>query len=401
MEAYQARYIFPITSPPLRDAVLTCDHLIRAVGQNVSGQKARDLGNVAIVPALINAHAHLELSSFNEPLGDPTHGFPAWIREVVRWRRSQAELHLPEQLAALRRDAIHQGELESGQAGVHIVCDIASNEDAPQPLRVPRRFVFREILGLKTSREEELYRHAVDFVRGGAGGIGLSPHAPYTVGIDLLARLAKLSAERHVPLAMHLAESADELELLRSHSGAFYSLLTELEAWDPAAFPRGIDVTEYLKLLAQGHRALVIHGNYLNSSEIDFIADNAEKLSVVYCPRTHAWFGHPRYPLVELLSKGVNVALGTDSRASNPDLNLWDELRYVADAFPELPLDVILRMATVNAADALGLSRCGDLRVGAAAALAFIELPDEEAADPYELLFDPRSRVIRMLTPAA
>lgn len=401
MEAYRARYIFPITAPPLRDAVLCCDHLIRAVGDNISGKRPVDLGNVAILPALINAHAHLELSNFESPLGDPAHGFPAWIREVVDWRRTQAESYAAEQLATMRRDAIHQGELESGQSGVHIVCDIASSESAPQPLRVPKRFVFREILGLKTSREEELYRHAVEFVRGGRGGIGLSPHAPYTVGIDLLARLVKLSAEHRVPLAMHLAESADELELLRSHSGAFYSLLTELDAWDPAAFPRGVDVVEYLKLLGQGHRALVIHGNYLHSTEIDFIAGNAEKLSVVYCPRTHAWFGHPRYPLVELLSKGVNVALGTDSRASNPDLNLWDELRYVADAFPELPLDFILRLATVNAADALGLSRCGDLRVGAVAALAFVELPDEEAADPYELLLDPRSRVIRTLTPAA
>ena len=399
MQAYRARYIFPVMSPPLRDAVLTCDHLIRAVGKNVSGKPAVDLGNVAIVPALINAHTHLELSEFDTPLGDPARGFPAWIREVVAWRRAQAETFSPEELAQRRRDAIHRGELESAAAGVHVVYDIASSADAPQPLHVPKRYVFHEILGLRTSREEELFQHAKGFLKVQHGGGGLSPHAPYTVGIDLLARLAKLSAQRHVPLAMHLAESAEELELLRSHSGAYYALLTELDAWDPAAFPRGIDALEYLKILAQGHRALVIHGNYLSSAEIDFIAGAAEKLSVVYCPRTHAYFRHSRYPLVELLAKGVNVALGTDSRASNPDLNLWNELRYVADAFPQLSLAAILRMGTVNAADALGLSRCGDLRENAYAGLAIIDLPDDDAADPHELLFDARSQVLGVIAP--
>jgi cytosine/adenosine deaminase-related metal-dependent hydrolase len=399
MQAYRARYLFPVTSPPLRDAVLTCDHLIRAVGQNVSGKPAVDLGNVAIVPALINAHAHLELSEFAAPLGDPARGFPAWIREVVAWRRVQAQSHSPEELANRRRAAIHRGELESAAAGVHVVGDIASSVDAPQPLHVPKRYLFREILGLRTAREEELFQHAQNFLKSRQGGVGISPHAPYTVGIDLLARLAKLSAQRHVPLAMHLAESAEELELLRSHSGAFYALLTELEAWDPAAFPRGINVLEYLKILAQGHRALVIHGNYLTSSEIDFIAAAAEKLSVVYCPRTHAYFRHSRYPLVELLAKEVNVALGTDSRASNPDLNLWNEMRYVADAFPEISLDAILRMGTVNGADALGLSRCGDLRENAYAGLAIVDLPDDDATDPHELLFDARSQVRSVLAP--
>ena len=83
-------------------------------------------------------------------------------------------------------------------------------------------------------------------------------------------------------------------------------------------------------MLADAPRALVIHGNYLDRDEHEFLAAHADRMSLVYCPRTHAYFDHPPYPLAELLAAGVRVALGTDSRASNPDLNLLGEMRHVA-----------------------------------------------------------------------
>lgn len=389
--SYRARIGFPISSPPVRDFAFTvAGDRFQAIGTTSASLPVTDFGNAAVLPWLTNSHTHLELSHFEQPIGDPAQGFPAWIRDVVAWRRSQTGT--PEELFARRQDAVIKGASESWRNGIGVVLDIASpgfgdlyQQTLGQGAAV---IVLQEVLGLSTARVDELYAQVAQSLEPGSKSWtnrphGISPHAPYTVGVELLTRLCKLSAERRIPLAMHLAESRDELELLRSHSGAFHALLTEVGAWDPSAFPRGIAILDYLKILATAQAPYIIHGNYLNDEELDFLAAHPQ-FTVVYCPRTHAYFGHARYPLTEMLERGIRVEIGTDSRASNPDLNLWDDLRYVADAYPELPLDVILKLA---------IPYHDFIQSGNLASFIVVDLPDEECDDPYELLFDPRSRV--------
>jgi cytosine/adenosine deaminase-related metal-dependent hydrolase len=192
---------------------------------------------------------------------------------------------------------------------------------------------------------------------------------------------------------MHLAESYEELELLSSHSGPFVEMFAESGFWAPAAIPRGLRPLDFLSQLARAHRVLVIHGNYLTSDEISFLSENSEHMSVVYCPRTHAYFDHGRYPLVEMLAQGVKVALGTDSRASNPNLSLWEEMLFVAEIYPEIPRERALELGTISGAAALGRDReVGSLAPGKQADLCVIGLPDHEA-DPYELLLHGDCRV--------
>jgi cytosine/adenosine deaminase-related metal-dependent hydrolase len=133
-----------------------------------------------------------------------------------------------------------------------------------------------------------------------------------------------------------------------------------------------------LRSLAAAHRTLVIHGNYLDEEEIAFLAAHREKLSVVYCPRTHDYFEHEPYPLAKMLAAGVRVALGTDSRASSPDLDLLAEMRHVA-AHHQLPPAEVLRLGTLAGAEALGLDHAaGSLRRGKQAAFCVVELPPGE-----------------------
>ncbi len=133
----------------------------------------------------------------------------------------------------------------------------------------------------------------------------------------------------------------------------------------------------------------MIHGNYLAPDEIEFLAGHADRLAVVYCPRTHERFGHPRYPLARMLATGVRVALGTDSRASNPDLSLLEELRHVARHHPEIEPSAVLELGTICGARALGQHReIGTLIGGKLANLTVVPLPDRKGHDPYELLFD-------------
>jgi cytosine/adenosine deaminase-related metal-dependent hydrolase len=192
---------------------------------------------------------------------------------------------------------------------------------------------------------------------------------------------------------MHLAETTAELELLANSAGEFVPFLQSLGVWREDVVPRGSQTLDYLKVLALAPRVLVIHGNYLDAVDIEFLVSHPN-FSVVYCPRTHAYFGHPPHPWRQLLSRGVNVALGTDSRASNPDLSLFNELKFVRQLAPEFDPGELLRLGTLNGAFALGIeAETGSLELGKSADLAIVDLPVSDASDPYASLFDVGSRI--------
>jgi len=190
---------------------------------------------------------------------------------------------------------------------------------------------------------------------------------------------------------MHLAESEAELEFLRTGGGPLARLLDQRGVARPAQMRLGPRVADYLRLLSKAHRLLVVHGNYLCAEEIEYLAGQGARAAVVYCPRTHAHFGHAAYPLAKMLASGLEVALGTDSRASAPDLDMLAEMRFAAWRHPEIPPQAVLRMATFAGAKALGLGdRLGAIAPGYWADLCAVALPEHQAADPHELLLDRR-----------
>ena len=257
----------------------------------------------------------------------------------------------------------------------------------------PETIVFLELIAPTADRVdaaiELAHRHLESAERSAGWHPGLSPHAPYTVHPRLLGRAVELSRGRGVPMALHLAESREEMELLGRGAGPFRELLQRLGAWAAEAFPGGRRPLDYLAELAGAHRALVIHGNYLDDEEIAFLAQQTKRMAVVYCPRTHAHFGHAEYPLAKLVESGATVGLGTDSRASSPDLSVLAEMRFVARRHGSIPPDVVLRLGTLFGARALGRDDLlGSLQRGKQASLTAVALPDRDAPDPHELLFD-------------
>jgi cytosine/adenosine deaminase-related metal-dependent hydrolase len=215
---------------------------------------------------------------------------------------------------------------------------------------------------------------------------GLSPHAPYSVHPELFARLIDLAKAHSAPVAMHLAETRAELELLAQGRGEFVEMLTAFGVWRDGLIPRGSRPMDYLKRLAEVARALVVHGNYLDEDELEFVAIHPQ-MTVVYCPRTHAFFGHAPHPWRRLLDRGASVALGTDSRASNPDLSLWNELTFLREEFPDAAPRVLLELGTIRGARALGLDgEFGTIAPGKSARLATVALPNA-MSDPWNALF--------------
>lgn len=203
-----------------------------------------------------------------------------------------------------------------------------------------------------------------------------------------------MATRSKVPCTLHLAESVEELELLQSGSGPLRQLLETLDAWDASALPLGITPLDYLHWMSETPRSLIIHGNFLTAAEHTFLAKCNDRMSLVYCPRTYRHFHDDAYPLQTILDQGVLVALGTDSRASNPDLSLLAEMQQVAQAHPAVDPDLVLRLGTLHGARALGLEKLsGSIEVGKRADLITIACEQAPSSRLAEAVTGPESRV--------
>ncbi|MGC4002657.1 MAG: amidohydrolase family protein [Pirellulales bacterium] len=235
--------------------------------------------------------------------------------------------------------------------------------------------VFREFLSWDPAQVPEQVAFArahVALKLGPHWRPGLSPHAPYTVCAELFDGLIGVASDSDSPLAMHLGESHAELELLATGSGPLRTMLENAGVWREDFWRGPADCVMLLQRLATAPRTLVIHGNYFGAAERTVLAAHADRMSLVFCPRTHRHFGLEPYPLAENLAAGVAMAFGTDSRASNPDLNLWRELQEVAAQHTVAP-QTIVEIGTRGGAVALGLAdRYGVLAAGRRAQICVV-----------------------------
>jgi cytosine/adenosine deaminase-related metal-dependent hydrolase len=357
---------------------------------STAGVRVIDLGNGAIIPGLVNAHTHLEFSDLESPLGQPGINFTDWIRLVVSSRSETSDRQT-------KTDAIAKGLSESFRAGVWAIGEIATS-----PFRIDdyiskhdrqALLLLFEQLGQDVSilpqREAALTLFLDQQTDDDRERLfGASPHAPYSVHPKLLEQICRQAIAANRPLAMHVAETQAERELLEQQTGDFVSLLQDFGAWNPNSFGTGNSIADILTVLSRAPRSLIIHGNYLTDMELDLIADRSDRMSIVYCPRTHHYFGHPDYPIEAMLERGILVGIGTDSRASNPDLDLFLELKHVAREFRQLDPHAILEMGTLNGAKALGISRRqGSLTVGKQAAMSFVSDPSGFDESPFDWMF--------------
>lgn len=312
---------------------------------STSNRTPHELEKIAQASGLVNSHAHLELSDIKAPLGAPGTPITDWIPSLLAYRQART----PEDA----KRAVELGLRESATSGTVTIADI-TQEDPPFELATKlgiRLVAFYEMIGFTAERTIESIQNAMRLLRrfpqqDETHRVGLSPHAPYTVCRKLLDAAVAISSEKNVPLAIHLAESREELQLLTDREGPFRKFLEKIPGWTPDAALIGRRPLDYLEALDHSSRLLVIHGNYLDDEELDWLAERADRATVVYCPRSHAYFGHAPYPLMKMLEKGVRVAIGTDSRASTPNLSIHEELRTVAERFPDLPVETIIELAT-------------------------------------------------------
>ncbi|MBL8858240.1 MAG: amidohydrolase family protein [Planctomycetes bacterium] len=354
----------------------------RAATRRARGPSVRkiDLGDCLLAPAFVNAHAHLELSGLE---GRVARGrsFADWIRALIAARGART----PEQMV---QDA-RVGAERLLATGTTLVGDIDSTGAITTAARglplVVRRF--REALdaGDGTRVRAVMKRLAAPRVRRARFHEGLSPHAPYTISARLWHELGSFARARRAHVAIHLAETRAEIDWLSAGRGPLARILKHA--------PMESGLTSIARAGLLGPRTLLVHANHVTREERAQIA--ASGAAVVHCPGTHRFFARESFAAREWLAAGVPLALGTDSLASNEDLDMGRELALFAASQADLAPEEAFACATRHGAAALGCPGItGEIAPGSSADFAVHDVGGARGAAALATLVHGRSRLV-------
>ena len=396
MIRYHARWVLPISSPPIAyGTVVEHGGRIAYVGERRGAPDGTDvdLGDVALLPGLVNAHTHLELTVMRGFLEDLD--FRSWIFRLTHARR---EALAPEALIDSARVGIAEGLLGG-------ITTYADTNDSGAPFRAMldvgvRGISYQEVFGPDPTQCAESLaglRGKVDALRREATAlvrVGVSPHAPYSVCDALFEGTAAFAIQEGLPVAVHIAESADESSLVQHALGG----------WAESHRSRGIEVVPRaaspIRLLERvgvlDARPLLIHCVRVDGDDVGAIARH--DCSVAHCPASNAKLGHGIAPLTDFIRAGIRVGIGSDSVASNNRMDLLDEVRLAilmqrarTARFDAISAREALELATLGGARALGLeAEIGSLDVGKSADLAAFPLTALRSTPVY----DPASALV-------
>lgn len=392
---YAARWVLPVDAPPIPDGeVVVEDGCIAAVRpRRAPVGECRDFGDAILMPGLVNAHSHLEYTALRGFLEDIP--FFPWIRALTA---AKASLSPEDWLWSARL-----GALECLAAGITTVGD---NTDAGVTMRVLtesglRGIVYQELFGID---DREPVPPIMDALRAKIAlhrqlssdrvGVGVSPHALYTIRPALFTSLQTYVAEERLPTSIHIARSPAESLLTERGEGPFAEMYARRGIqWDaPYATP-----TQYGA--AQGAftpQSLAVHCVHQTPEDIALLA--SQGAAVIHCPKSNAKLGAGVAPLSRWLrTEGLRVGLGTDSAVSNNTLDLFEEMRFALLMQRAVQEDVeavtareVVRLATLGGAEAMGLaSQIGSLTPGKRADLIGVRLNRPHAipaTDPYSAL---------------
>ena len=392
----RARTILSVSRPPVENgAVLVAGNRIRAVGpwsdlQSESGEQVFDLGEVVLLPGLVNAHCHLDYTDMGGEL-PPPRTFTDWIPLITAAKTAWSYSNYAHSWLRGAHMLLRHGT--TTVADIEAMPDLLPEVWDATPLRV---FSFLEMTGIRARREPKvILQEAVDKIESlshARCSASLSPHAPYSTLPELLRSSARLARKHRWLVCTHVAESEEEFEMFTHARGAMYEWL-ERNHRENSDCGLGSPVEHLARSKMLGRNLIAVHANLLARGDAALLGKH--RVNVVHCPRSHAYFHHPPFLRERLANAGVNLCLGTDSLATvrsvgkqKPELNLFEEMRALAAADKSVSPEEILRMATLNGARALGLKgQIGEFCPDAFADL--IAIPDAgKKMDVFETVLD-------------
>lgn len=404
MKIFEADWVCPVSGPVVRNGVLVVDgDTITEVGQSAvhTGERLSFTG-CAIVPGFVNAHTHLELTVLRGFIENVD--FPAWIRRLTTAKLQ----HLTQEdtLVSSRLGALEC--LASGVTTVGEIMDVGTSWKAMQEFGL-RGVVYQEVFGpgedMVSQAFEELVRK-IDRFRAEETAtlrVGVSPHAPYTVHPELFTKVGSYARSASLGVAIHAAESRDEGVFVREGQGFFADFL---RGRGIPVSARGITPIAYLDSLGVvGPETLLVHAIDVEDSDLSILCGRRPRIA--HCPKSNLKLGHRIARIRDFLDAQLTVGLGTDSMASNNAVDMFEEMRAAVflqrtrtGCVDALDAHTALRMATLDAAECLGLSKyVGSLEAGKRADFVVVDLNDPALQPVYDpeatLVFSASRRNIR------
>lgn len=355
------------------------------------GHRVLHLENTILMPGLINLHTHLELPPLLDIIRAKT--FPDWVLNLIRMKKG---------LTAGDYDlATRQNIKMLMRTGTTTAAEICTHNISPVILKQSglRAIIYQEVISMNPLSPSPPLEFFGNCTPGKLIHCGLSPHTPYTVSEAVLRAINLFSRKNDIRLAMHVAESKDEILLLKQKKNGLEKIYQSAK-WDLAWAPKGTSSFEYLdRIGVLSSNLLAVHAVQITDTDITLIKKS--KMSVAHCPRSNKETGVGRMPLKKFLDEEITVGLGTDSLASSPSLNMWDEMRYALRVHRRdgITAKEIFKLATIGGAKALGLEKeIGSLEAGKRADLIAVPLPAKNTGDLYsDLLRETKSCIMAMV----
>ena len=371
--------------------ICVADDLILAVGRfadlrlDFPAAEVVEYEQSILTPSLVNAHVHLELSHLTNSgdFVDYNGDLPAWIRQLIAGR-DQCQIEEDAILQAGKR-ALY----DLSAAGTGLLADIGN---LPESATIghgsgARVCFFQELLGMSKKGSQA----AMNVMSGkkGRDKRNYTVHAPYSCHADLIRAVKQRSVQQQQIFPLHVAESTAEIEFLRNGTGGFRDLLADRSGWDGSFVPltdKDSGAVQYLDALGVlDSRTLCVHAVHVSPQEITLLAEKQAK--VCLCPGSNRYLGVGRPPVAEMLASGIMPALGTDSLASNHELNLWQEMKILRREHPSIRPAAVFTMATRGGAEALGYEEhLGMLRPGMLASVLAVQCPGLQRSEVFEYL---------------
>lgn len=354
MKIFIADYVFPVFAAPIKNGVVTVDDdgkVISVANIPSPDAKSSDVQHLKgiICPGFVNTHCHLELSHLKNKI-PPRGGLIDFIKNIRSLRDSEASVITE---AAIKAD---QEMYDNGIVAVGDIC----NSNITIPIKKKSKLYYHsfvEAFGFQPGRAEEVFNNALALLNEfKPAPSSITPHSPYSVSKELFRLIKKFSETGRNLLSIHNQESDEENKFFRYRLGAFLDLYAHF-GMDISFFKSQArnSVQSMIPLLTTKQEILLVHNTCTNLKDIYFIKRFDRKVNFCFCPAANLYIEN-KLPKVELfVDQGFNLALGTDSLASNAKLCILNEMRILQEKFPSLSTERLIQWATINGAKFLGI----------------------------------------------
>jgi len=367
MRKIAANFVCPIVTEPVQNGTLILDDDGKIVdlldgSTGFREQESVEFYNGILVPGFVNSHCHLELSYLKNQIPQKT-GLPGFLTHLVKKRRSEADIIIP---------PANEAHINMESSGIVAVGD-TTNTPHTFKIKENKRIIYHsfvEIWGNDPNKATRIYSKGLDLMKRYESGttqtVSLTPHATYTVSDPLFSEILNYCNGKKNTISIHNQETLSENELFYFNSGELKEILEYLGD-DLTEFKTGNDSALIctLQKLSSKQKVLLIHNTYTTEQEVLEAEKIHSSLFWILCPSANLYI-EDRLPNIPMLSKlNINLALGTDSLASNTTLSILEEMKRIWNYFPDIGLDKLLLWGTLNGAKTLDLDdRIGSFEKG-------------------------------------